>query len=213
MLVVTTAAARTDLTTLERVKSDLRIDGSAEDAYLRGQIAVATDLITRHLGVVPAGRSRTLGRETLVETLRPDRSREVILLSRTPVVSIASIVEADETVDAAEYEIADAAAGIVRRLDADGDASYWPTGRIVITYTAGWLMPGEASADLPAAIEAAAIELIGSFRSARGRDPLVRQENVDGLGSLSYWIQSPMEAGDLPPAVVTKLAPYRRIAL
>lgn len=213
MLVVTTAAARTDLTTLERVKSDLRIDGSAEDGYLRSQIAAATDLIVRHLGVVPAGRSRTLGRETLVETLRPDRSREHILLSRTPVVSIVSVAEADETVDAAEYEIEDAAAGIVRRTDAAGDAALWESGKIVITYTAGWLMPGEAGADLPAAIEAAAVELIGSFRSARGRDPLVRQENVDGLGSLSYWVQSPAEAGELPPAVVTKLAPYRRIAL
>ncbi|WP_111355250.1 phage head-tail connector protein [Rhodoplanes elegans] len=213
MLVVTTAAARTDLTTLERVKSDLRIEGSAEDAYLRGQIAVATDLITRHLGVVPAGRSRTLGRETLVETLRPDRSRELLLLSRTPIVSIASVVEADETVDAAEYEIEDAAAGMVRRLDADGDPALWATGRIVVTYTAGWLMPGDASADLPAAIEAAAIELVGSFRSARGRDPLVRSESVPGLGDTSYWIQSPMEAGELPPSVATKLAPYRRIAL
>lgn len=211
MLTVSTPATVTDLTTLDRVKSDLQITGSSEDDYLRGQIAAVTDLIVRHLGIVPAGASRTLARETLVETLRPDQMRERILLSRFPVVSIDSITEDDEAV--AEYEIEDAASGIVRRLDEDGDRSCWVAGKIIATYTAGWVMPGQPGADLPAAIEAAAVELVGSFRSARSRDPLVRQESVPGVADVSYWVQSPAEAGELPPAVVTKLAPYRRIAL
>ena len=210
MLVVSSAADNTALTTLEEVKAQLSITATDEDTYLESAITRATAAVCTYLNVPTAtDGTRTLGRETLVETLRLKTYEPFIVLGRYPISSIASITEDGTTVDASEYEIR--GAGIVARLTDDDSTKCWLPVKIVVTYTAGWLLPDDDSRNLPQDIEDAAIALIKAARFNRTRDPLLRSENI--LESLySYTLFSPSDKdGVMPADVAALLAPYRNV--
>lgn len=208
VVTVTTAPSVTRLATLERVKLELGITDSANDALLGAKIDEATSDIEAHLG-------RTLNRATLTETFWHDKYACVssLVLSRAPVASITSVTVDDVAVDSGEYRL-DGDGGIVFRLDDTGYPDVWEFSKsVVVVYAAGYLLPGEASRDLPAAIEAATVELVQSYWLSRGRDPTIRQEDVPGLGSVTYWVGAVGEAGELPPSVMSKIMPFRRTIL
>lgn len=212
MLVVSSAAENTALTTLDEVKAQLSITATDEDTYLESAITRATAAICTYLNVPSATNgTKTLGRETLVETFRLARHEPLLVLSRYPITSIASITEDGTTVDAAEYEIR--GGGLVARLTADDVESCWLPVKIVVTYTAGWLMPDDDGRTLPQDIEDACIALIKAARFNRTRDPLLRSENI--LESLySYTLFSPSDKdGVMPADVAALLAPYRNVTL
>jgi hypothetical protein len=106
----------------------------------------------------------------------------------------------------AVYEV-DTSAGFVWRLDADGDDRVpWFAERVSISYDAGWVLPGLTGRNLPAAVERACVLTVAAWASARGRDPLLRSEAVEGVGS-SSWIATD-NTGALPPQAVDALARY-----
>jgi len=224
MLTVTTAASSTRLTTLTTLKSELDLTSNGEDTYLANQIDAVSALVCTYLGVPSAADgSRTLGRETLVETIRLDRrsyglpSRlyahvsglSIIVLSRRPVVSIASVIEDGDVVDPANYEV-NGATGIVQRLDSDLPRDWWAS-KTVITYTAGWLLPGDAGRNLPFEIEDAVIKLIKAERFARKRDPALRAEDVSGIGRQEYQIGGALGGAAIPPDIAAQLDQYRNV--
>lgn len=203
IVTVTTAPGETKLTTLARVKQELEITDGANDALLESKIDEATSDIEAHLG-------RTLARATLTETFWDGFYADYLLLDRAPVASITSVTVDDVVVAAGEYRLDDKA-GILYRLDASGYPSFWSwTKSVVIVYAAGFLLPGEAGRNLPPAIEAGAISLMQSFWQARGRDSLVKSEEIPGVMRVDYWVGAVGEAGELPPDVVMKIAPFRR---
>lgn len=211
MLAVSVAAATTGLTTVARVKAALSIGDTSEDTFLTEEIVRVSALICDYLGVVAADDgTRPLGRETLVETFRLPRCRPEIILSRAPVTSITSVVEDGETLTASDYEI-DKAPGLLRRLS-DDERIEWPAVKIVVTYVAGWLLPGDASANMPAGIEAAAIELIKARRAARTRDPLVKSREVPGVLRTDYWVGAVGDGGVITTDLASMLDPYRNLA-
>lgn len=195
MLAVLVPATSSRLTTLDAVKRELAIAGTSEDARLLAYIDQASAVIADYLG-------RPLGQETVRETLRLSASSEVIMLSRWPVVSVSSVIEDGATLAAADYEID---RSFAYRLFDDERAS-WPAVKIAITYVAGYDLPGS----VPAAIERAAMQLVTSMNSARGRDPSLRSESVDGVGSQS-WLDPRNGGGPLPDGVVALLNPYREV--
>lgn len=221
MFVITTAAATTDLTTLDSVKLELGITATDEDDYLTAKIDRISSTICSYLNVKPAtDGTRSLGRETLVETFRQPMVRFIprlqrlnleLLLSRYPVTSIASIVVDGTALLTTEYEV-DGATGILYRLTTDSVRTFWVGASIVVTYTAGWLLPNDSGNNMPFDIEDAAIGLIKLARAARERDPLVKSENFAGILATTYWTPSP---GDdpIPPDIAYKLAPYRNISV
>ncbi len=79
-----------------------------------------------------------------------------------------------------------------------------------MTYTGGYLLPGQSGRDLPAGIEGAAVELVSDFWHAKGRDPSVKSEEEPGVFRTDYWVGAVGESGELPPRVQMKLAPFRR---
>lgn len=202
---VTTAATVTRLTTLATVKEELSITTSADDAVLGRKIDEATSEIEAHLG-------RSFRRETLTETVwGTDGCADYLVLARAPVVSVTSVTVDDVLIAASEYRL-DGEAGILHRLDASGYPSFWSWCKsIVIVYAAGYLLPGESGRTLPYALEAGALSLMASYWQSRGRDPMVKSEEVPGVQSVQYWVGSVGESGDLPPDVVTKIAPFRRV--
>lgn len=227
MFSVATPAGSTALTTLAAVKRELKIDKRGDDAWLLAQIDSASATICKYLGIEQADDgTRTLGRETIVETI-DRRSRQtwsaglagavppgrdadtIVVLARRPVVAIASITENGTAVDAADYLLA-AAPGVVRRLSSALPAA-WPRALIGVTYTAGWLLPGDEGSNLPADIEEAAIITVKAAWFGRTRDPAVKSENIQGVRQVDYFFGVPGQDGPLPDDALKKLQFDRNI--
>lgn len=206
VVTITTPPDETRLTTLERVKVELSVTGEGSDDQLRAKIDEATSDIEAHI-------ARTLCRATITETFWPSGGvicAEALILSRYPVAEVVSVTVDGDAVASTEWRI-DVEAGLLYRLDASGFPSFWSACKaIVVVFEGGYRLPGEDGRDLPPAIEAAAISLLNSYWQARGRDPMVRAEDIPGLGSVQYWVGAVGEAGSLPPDVVSKIAPFRR---
>lgn len=217
MLTNTTPATATDLTTLDVVKAQLNILSDDEDDILEAEIASTSAMICNYLEIASANDgSRTLGRETLVETIRRSQGGSrprsgdgrAIMLARYPVVSITSVVEDGTALVATDFEL-DGAKGLLTRL-ADDIVSDWTAMKVVVTYVAGWLMPGQVNRNLPTDIEDVAIGLIGAGRFARLRDPLVKGEEIPGVLRTDYWVGS-IGNGSMPPDLAAQLDPYRNV--
>lgn len=201
---ITTAPERVALTTLERVKAELGIENDTSDILLSAKILEASSDIESKVG-------RTFARLGMTERIWGDPGyAEYFVLNHDPVASVASVTVDDVAVDSAEYRL-DAKAGILYRLDASGYPCAWSWCKdVVVVYTAGFELPGAESPDLPAALEAAAVELLTSYWTSRGRDPALRSEDIPGIGSASYWVGAVGESGELPPSVMSKISPFRR---
>jgi hypothetical protein len=203
---VTTAPTETKLTTLSRVKAELNITDSANDTLLNAKIDEASSDAEASLGF-------TVPRATVAETFWHSETMEwpeYLVLNRTPVVSIDSVVLDGDTVDASMYRY-DVETGQVYALTSTGYPWRWLFYKsIIVNYTGGYLLPGEANRNLPVGIEGAVVDMVQSFWLAKGRDPLLKRVDIPGLVSREWWVGSVGEAGELPPGIVTKLAPFRR---
>jgi hypothetical protein len=208
-----------DLTLLTEVELRVAVgidigDASQDDALkiLGGRVAarVATACRIRADGAKPP----TLRQENLVETFRlgDDLGRwrggehhaslvamSELVLARRPIVSIAEISEDGvDLVQGTDYEIV-ADAGMVRRLWFD-QPSPWRLGKIIVTYTAGW-------DTVPEGLKFGAAELARTYWYQSERDPAVRQVNIPGVISRSYFGAGAADP-DIPLAVADALRPY-----
>jgi hypothetical protein len=204
---VTTPATTTKLTTLDRVKAELSITNNSQDIILNAKIDEASEDAEASLGFrVP--------RETVSETFwhsEPMELSEYLVLDRAPVVSIDSVIMDGDIMDPSLYRL-DAARGLLYAMNPTGYACYWYfTQSIVVNYIGGYLLPGQGGRDLPAGIEGAVVELVTDYWSAKGRDPSVKSEEIPGVLRRDYWVGAVGEEGELPPRVVMKLAPFRRV--
>lgn len=208
IVTVTTAPSATKLTTLTRVKSELDINDSASDDLLNLKIDEASSDAEASLGF-------TVPRATVSETYWHSEPvvewAEYLVLDRAPVVSIDSVVVDDVTIDSSLYRL-DADTGLLYALNASGFPFRWLFYKsLVVNYTGGYLLPGQANRNLPVGIEGAVVDMVQSFWLAKGRDPLLKRVDIPGVISREWWVGSVGEAGELPPSVVTKLAPFRRV--
>ncbi|UFX42072.1 hypothetical protein HAP47_0022695 [Bradyrhizobium sp. 41S5] len=206
------AATTTGLTTRDRVKSDLKITGTAEDAYIDEAIARVSALICSYLKVPMADDgSRTLASEDLVQTFRfrhHDHHRESLVLARKPVTAVAYVKINDVVIDQDDYELI-GRSGILYRLRF-GHPSHWPCrGKVEVRSTAGWLLPNDTGqSTLPSDIEGVAVDLIKAAREARTRDPMVKSVAVVDVDQVDYWVGN-IGQGPFPPDIEAKLEAYR----
>jgi hypothetical protein len=214
---VTKPAATTGLTTVDAVKFELGISDASEDDYLSAQINRASSLICTYLGVAVADdATMTLGRETLLETIRPEKYDQTLILSRRPIVSIASVTEESDAVDAADYLIG-YNTGILSRLN-NGFPALWlgkwsafADQSISIAYTAGWLLPGDTGRNLPFEIEDVAISIVKASRFGRMRDPLIRSISTSIPEIEDKRVD--YQVGGLPGVGNSWLSPENQLAL
>jgi hypothetical protein len=96
---VTVPAASTALTTLAAITAELGLGADVSTNTVQQMIARASRAISGFLG-------RPLARETVVETFRDVEGWRMLLLSRTPVSSIASVVVDGATLAPSDYELA-----------------------------------------------------------------------------------------------------------
>lgn len=218
ILNIVTAAVRPRFATLTRVKQELSITDGASNEILTAKIEEATsDLILAiGYGVVS---------EEVTETFWHDhpqrfgygygwtsgtRNNEVLFLRRTPVSAVASVTLDDVLIDPSEYRL-DGEIGRLFRLDSSGYPSEWIFCKsLIVAYTGGYVLPGASGANLPPTYEGAAVDLVKSFWAARGRDPLVKSEELPGVRRVDYWVGATGDPDQLPPEVRAKLALVRR---
>jgi len=216
-VVIVTASEFTMLTTLERVKLELDIKNDINNDLLSARIASASSVI--------AGLCfPSLRRETVIETFYPDHYGECadrLTLDHSPVVSISSVtvdgtaltdavIVDDVVTDLAEWRL-DGDKLRLRRQTTAGRHSHWSfcTG-IVVSYTGGYLLPGQVGRDLPYEIEDACVELVAAYWAARGRDPGLRAEENVGVYRFEY--QTTVNGYDypVPKGVMDKLDRFLR---
>lgn len=201
MLIVTTPAATTYLTTVAAVKTELGLTSNEHDAQLAGYISQASASVKSYC-------NRIFARESVSETFRLEQRQRGLILARFPVSAIDAIVENDETLAETDYDL-DTDNGALWRVRSDSPAD-WPCGKIVVAYTAGYLLPGDENRDLPEDVERAAITLaVQSFNSA-GVDATMKRESVDGIGSRERF---PLSANGMTPEADALLARYRQVAI
>lgn len=204
-LTVVTAAPSFDLIDTASVKDELEIVGGALDAQIGKWIKRASAAIAHYC-------NRVFPVETVKFEIWPARDAypyqvpgglEQLQLPRWPIVSVASVTENGialaENVD---FRI-DAANGFLIRLDMDGYPRPWPALPIAVTFDGGFAIIPDDLAD-------AALQLVKMHYFGRGRDPMLRDENVQGVWSAAYWFGAgPGAQGGLPPNISAILDNYR----
>lgn len=212
------AQSEVDLTTPADAAAE--VGASAGDARLQRAITAVSLVISNFVGA-------PLQRQTGVVKSVAGNGGDALTLPAVNLVSIESIAIDGAALDPSEYAIEAVRFAWVRRV-----GGFWPftgdylgsiapegararnTGRIVVTYTAGWVTPGQnaldsaKTVDLPADIQQAALEAVTALWRRRGLDQGVASRSLGG-GSVSYRADSP---GLLPASTKALLRPYRRIA-
>lgn len=210
---------------LADLKTDLGISGSAQDSSLERRILAASELIESW-----CGRSFRYA-AGFVERVKGE-GWPSITLSKTPIISIASIVVDGSTIPSDAYSITDVDRGRVYRPDgwawtASLLASASPervTGTeeaaFVVTYTGGFVLPNDTNqapyaspAFLPSAVVEACLLWAAELHLGRGTRGDVVSEQV-GDASIAYAVNSIEErrGGQPPPSVTKLLGPFRRYA-
>ncbi|MCE7028935.1 hypothetical protein [Jiella avicenniae] len=205
MLTVVTAATAANLTTLSRARAMLDFAPTEDEA-------VGT-LIDQASRVIADYCRRPFGLETVKEVFEAPCCDGYLMLSRSPAVAFVEVIEGEETVAPASFHY-EVETGLVCRLSDSGRRVAWSGAPVAVTYAAGYVLPSDDNdapvATLPEPVERAAIRLVGAYRSLSGRDPLIKSETTEGIGSTSWWVPG---AGSVlaDPEAEQLLQPYRRL--
>ncbi|MCG5239530.1 phage head-tail connector protein [Azospirillum doebereinerae] len=182
---------------LSDVKDELSISGDADDGRLTRYLRSATARLAAY-----ANRD-TFALEKVTETFRIPAYQPRIMLTRRPLVEVVAI-----TLDGAPVEGWEAEGRFLYRV-ADGLRTCWTSGSWAVTYRAGYDLPGSAPADLADAC----MTLVKMQWFARTRDPLLKSQTVEGIGTDAWWIGgvSGSDGGraSLPPDMAAALYGYR----
>lgn len=224
-LVVTTPASNRNLTTVDAVKLDLGLTGGAHDDWI-------ASVLPRISARVETYCERIFARETVTETWNATRGqaqtdtrptierlegteRPSLRLSRTPTSGTPTITLTDgedtEVLETDEYSL-DPATGLLLRLNDVGRPIYWPAYKIDVAYTGGYLLPDQEGRDLPYDLEGAAIDMVKLRYHSRLRDPSLKSETVDLMGSQTFWMPGQGDT-DIPETIRAVLDGYRRISV
>ncbi|MGV8123096.1 MAG: head-tail connector protein [Candidatus Xenobiia bacterium LiM19] len=208
-----------NLTTLSTLKGYLRIGVSEndDDAELQRLIRVASGQIEKYCG-------RKFDSAQHIETFTGN-GRQLLYLTHRPVASVTSVVVDDSTDAATNYSITDEAAlyrelGWVSGLAAQsGIVGDMPDpehkGRnITVTYTAGYVLPGETGRTFPYDLEEACLQLCEYHFNHSPRNRGVQSENIGGY-SAQYITPSlvPENALVLPAHIRMLLEPYKEVVI
>jgi uncharacterized phiE125 gp8 family phage protein len=191
MLRVVTPAATSDLTVLATLKAELQITDATSEAYLSDLIRQASDAIARFC-------NRVFARQGYEETIRLSRPLDALVLSRVPVAAITAVTEDGAALaEGADFEV-ESESGLLHRLRSDCRVR-WCARKVVVTYEAGYELLG----GLPYDVERACLDTCKAWWHARGRDPMLRSESDQSIGSVSYIAST--DTGFLPLQVQSAL--------
>lgn len=158
-----------------KAENDLDVADTSLDAQIDKHIAGATGAINKICGRAHFGKATA---EETIFGVRPGKS---LWLSHWPVLTIASVVECGEMLSADAFELD--VSRKLWRLD-NGNRVSWSPDRVVVTYEGGYALPAACPDDLASVC----IELTTASWSSRGRDLMLKSEDVPGVAKLEYWV-------------------------
>ena len=209
--VITPAASATArwLTTAAKVQVALRL-GTVDTTLIESIIDSVSGECVRfaNLARSASGTVPTFGQEVLRATwlgTDMDRSSNLMLPWRAPVTAVGSVVEEGTSlVPNTDFRLL--GSGMLERIAADIPAC-WSTGKIVVSWTAGWSLPAE----VPAELEGQVIEQVKMKYLATDRDPALRSENTPDVWSGSYGVAGGDSIGEsgLLKSLEAALAPFK----
>lgn len=208
MLTVESEARDRSLLTIAELRAAVGEEGTTNDADLKALCLQISDAISLSCGVVSDGvYPPTLLSEDLSETIRLSQPKHAIALSRRFITAIAEVTIGGTAIASEAYEI-DRASGIIRLFDVDtGSMAYFPSGqKLVFGYTAGFEV-------IPPSLKLAAKSLVCEAWAVHGRDPLLRQESWDGLGSAGYFKSAIAANEGWPKAITEMLTPFKYVGV
>lgn len=164
------------LTTFEAVEGELGLQAGSNRELLARLVGVASDACEGYCG-------RSFARATVTSERVRAYGTQRLLLKRTPVVSVTSVVRDGVTLDATGYYLDNADAGILFRAAgwswtaAELEAASAPLqagteeGDFLVTYVGGYVLPWDASATrtLPYDVEGACILGVVQLYRDRGK--------------------------------------------
>ena len=183
---VVTPADGTLFATLSGIKRELGITSSDNDKVLSDLLSQASDFIVRYT-------NRDFAKATVKETIGSNGGF-ILTVSRTPIVSITSIVfDTNTTVDSSTYRIYDADAGLIWSDNPwqDTTAHYqnivsqpsrWLMPKYEINYVGGYGMPDVCSDEernLPFELERACLDIVRFWYKTKDRDPSLTSKQID----------------------------------
>ena len=219
----------TALTTVDALTDELGLTGEQSVTRLQRSVMVASAQVASYLG------RRVHYGAAVVEVL-PATGGGVLLLSRTPALSVASVTLSTDggatstTIAASDYTLevgadGDDNAGILRslaggwgfsgrRVGASGDPLPGTESEVyTVTYAGGWVTPAQATGELPRTLpfdlEGAVLDLAAQSWKTRGRDKSVVKRST--LGASVTFAQG--GDGGLPADVRSVLDRYKRRAI
>jgi len=196
--VVVTPGASLDLTTLATVKTELGITNTDSDAWLQTKITQTSVAIASACG-------RVFQQETVADYFNLGwRSNDgALVLSRYPVNEVVAVTQSNSVLPADQYEF-QSSNGMLFRMRGDC-RSVWCGGRIIVTYSAGYVL----LSTLPHDLEQACILLVKQNWYSKTRDPLVKSVSIPGVSTYDYWVGGVSQGGGMPPEVQTLIQPYK----
>lgn len=141
---------------------------------------------------------------TWLQTCR-DRGTKLLLPWRVAISAFGDVVEDDvELAEGTDYR--HVGAGLLERISDDVPVC-WSRGKIVVAYTAGWSLP----ANVPAELESQVIQQVAMRYRAAPRDPALRQEATQDVGSATYSVVGGDSIGKsgLLLSLESALSPFR----
>lgn len=179
-----------DLVALADLKTDLGIASgdTSDDVFLARAITRASAAIAQYC-------NRVLPKQTLTDTFDltfarlQARGEPSLQASDWPVITITSLTEnGTALVKDSDYRV-DTAAGLLYRLDGNGQDASWCTTPVVLTYDAGY-------AAVPLDVQGAVSAVVSSLKFNKTRDPLLRSENIlSGLYAYTLFDPTQVPAG------------------
>ena len=217
------AAEDFDITTLLNVKTDCSIaDGDpAVDIFLQRKIRQASASISQYC-------NRQFALQRYQDVIRPDQSglpegwinqQGAYQVAKLPLVEVVSIkdYQGNTLVAGTDYEV-NLETGEIYKLSSAGFPIPWPALRLTVEYWAGWTLPsGDPDGDNLLSITApdvedACIRLVKGAYLGKDRDPMLKTDEVAGVGSQTYWIPN-SPTGNFPPDVQDILDNYRMLVI
>lgn len=207
ILTVVTPAASKDLTTAVRFKLELGITGSAGDVLIGDYVATASRAAANYCNgeLISEGVSEQFRAYSIIDSASLTNLPEYIWLRRLPIEAVSSVNEdGDALVEGTDFEL-DYPRGRLVRLRNDIPVR-WYFRKLIVAYTGGYTYPGTLEPD----IEQAVLEIMKDIWFARQRDPLLRSDQVAGIGAQQYWEGGAAGTSSWPPKVVGLLGPFQR---
>lgn len=208
-LTIVTPATNKRLCRLPDVKAELGLTDATQDVLLDRYIDEASDIIQKCI-------RKVLAKQTYDETVAGYGSN-ILMLSNTPIVSVTSILINGSPVT--DYSVEDAYAGLLYRkvgwewtaaIGWDIGSFYRPDSEeplFTVRYVAGFVVPEEASSDLPLVYQRCAIDTVKDWYLKRSHDPAVLSEKV---GDLSVTYNEAAAEKGLPLHVLCRLQGDKR---